>query len=62
MDCGLSMGFPLAGILEWVAISFSRGDLHHAGFEPRPLEVQAVSCIAEPPGEDGGGGPLAVKL
>ena len=42
----LPMGFPMARILEWVAISFSRRYLHHTGFEPRSLELQAVSCIA----------------
>ena len=43
----LSMGFPMARILEWVAISFSRGS-------SRPSDQAHVSCIGrqilyEPP-------------
>ena len=50
MDCSLP-GFSVHGIsqariLEWVAISSSRGCFLNPGIKPRSLALQAVSCIA----------------
>ena len=39
-----------ARILEWVAISFSRG-LPDPGIEPRPPTLQADALTSEPPGQ-----------
>ena len=54
MDCsppGSSVpGIIQAGILEWVAISFSR-DLPNPGIEPRSPALQADSLLPEPPGK-----------
>ena len=40
-----------ARILEWVAISFSRGGLPDPGIESRSPTLQAVSLPSEPPGK-----------
>ena len=54
MDCsppGSSVhGILQARILEWVAISSSRG-LPHPGIEPRSPALRAYSLLFEPPGE-----------
>ena len=60
MDCSLP-GFSVHGIfqasvLEWVAISFSRGsswpgDLPDPGIEPRSPALQADALPSEPPGK-----------
>ena len=42
-------GILQAGILEWVAISFSRGS-SHPGIEPRSPVLQADTLTSEPPG------------
>ena len=53
MDCsppGFSVhGIPQARILEWVAISFSRGS-SHPGTEPGSTILQADFLLTEPPG------------
>ena len=54
MDCS-PRGFSVRGIsqtriLEWVAISFSRG-LPHPGIEPEPPALQADSLPTKPPGK-----------
>ena len=41
-------GIFLARILEWVAISFSRGSIQQ-GIEPRSLALQVDSLPSEPP-------------
>ena len=50
MDCSLPgslvHGIPQAGILEWVAISFS-GDLPDPGIEPRSPALQTDSLLTE---------------
>ena len=51
MDYSLP-GFTIRGIfqarvLEWVAISFSRGDLPDPGFEPRSPALQADTLPSE---------------
>ena len=43
-------GLLQAGILEWVAISFSRG-LPNSGIKPRSLALQADSLLSEPRGK-----------
>ena len=55
MDYSLP-GFTIRGIfqarvLEWVAISFSRGDLPDPGFEPRSPALQADALPSEPLGK-----------
>ena len=60
MDCSppdsFVHGILQARILEWVAISFSRGS-HQPGIEPVSLVLQVFSCTAgrfftiEPPGK-----------
>ena len=52
MDCSLP-GSPVhrirqAGMLEWVAIPFSRGDLPNPGIETRSPALQADSLLFEP--------------
>ena len=49
-------GILQAGILEWVAIPFSR-DLPDLGIEPGSPALQADSLLSEPPGK-----PLSVPL
>ena len=44
-------GIPQAGILEWVAISFSRGIFLTQGTEPESPALQADSLPSEPPGK-----------
>ena len=44
-------GISQARILEWVAISFSRGNLPDPGIEPRSPALQAHSLPSEPPGK-----------
>ena len=44
-------GILQARILEWVAISFSRGNLPDSEIEPRSLALQADSFPSEPPGK-----------
>ena len=44
----LSMGFPRPRILEWVAISFSRG-IPNPRIELRSPALQAYSLPSEPP-------------
>ena len=39
-----------ARILEWVAVSFSRG-ISHSGMEPGAPALQADSLLSEPPGK-----------
>ena len=46
----LSLGFSNTGILEWVAIPFSR-DLLKPGMKPRYPALQADSLPSEPPGK-----------
>ena len=53
MDCSLP-GFSVhrilqARILEWVAVSFSRG-ISHSGMEPGAPALQADSLLSEPLG------------
>ena len=54
MDCSPQdfsvHGISQARILEWVAISLSRG-LPHPGIEPESLALQADSLPTEPPGK-----------
>ena len=54
MDCSLQgssiHGIFQARVLEWVAISFSRG-LPDPGIEPRSPALQADTLLSEPPGE-----------
>ena len=54
MDCSLPgssvRGILQTRILEWVAISFSRGDLPKPGIKHRSPALQADSLPAEPPG------------
>ena len=45
-----SDGISQARILEWVAISFSRGDLPDPGMEPGSPALQADSLLSEPQG------------
>ena len=51
MDCSLPgssvHGIFQARVLEWVAISFSRGDLPDPGFEPRSPALQADALPSE---------------
>ena len=49
-------GILEARILEWVAISFSRGDLPDPRVDPGPPTLQADSLPSEPPGD------LQIKL
>ena len=54
MDCSLP-GFSVRGIfqvriLEWVTISFSRGD-PDPGIEPRSPALEAGTLTSEPPGK-----------
>ena len=55
MDCSLpgSSVYRIlqARILEWVAISFSRGGLPNPGIEPESPALQADSLPSEPPGK-----------
>ena len=44
------LGILQARILEWVALSFSRGS-SHPGIEPRPPVLQAGSLPSEPRGK-----------
>ena len=46
----LSMEFPQGRMLEWVAISFSRGSFY-PGTEPGSPALQADSQLSEPPGK-----------
>ena len=46
----LSMGILQARILEWVAMTSSRG-LPHPGIKPRSPELQTDSLLSEPPGK-----------
>ena len=46
----LSMGFSKARILEWVAMTFSRGS-SQPGIEPRSPMLQADSLLCEPSGK-----------
>ena len=50
MDC-IVHGILQARILEWVAFSFSRGDLYNPGIEPRSPTSQVDSLPAEPQGK-----------
>ena len=53
-QASLSMGFFQARILEWVAISFSKGDLPHPGTEPilpASLALAGSFFITAPPGK-----------
>ena len=54
MDCSLpgssSHGIFQARVLEWVAISFSRGS-SDPGIEPGSPELQADALQSEPPGK-----------
>ena len=54
MDCSLPgssvHGISQARILEWIAISFSRGT-SRAGIEPRSPAFQTDSLPSEPPGK-----------
>ena len=45
-----SMEFPQGRMLEWVAISFSRGSFY-PGTEPGSPALQADSQLSEPPGK-----------
>ena len=47
-------GILQARILEWVAISFSGGQLPDLGIKPRPPTLQADSLPSEPPGKPKG--------
>ena len=53
VDCSLPgssvHGILQARILEWVAISFSRGS--SSGIEPRPPALEADALTSEPPGK-----------
>ena len=44
-------GILQARILEWVAISFSRGNLPNSGNEPKSPALQAYSLASEAPGK-----------
>ena len=44
-------GILQARILEWVAISFSRGSIPDPGIEPRSPALQTDSLPSEPPGK-----------
>ena len=44
-------GILQARILEWVAISFSRGNLPNSGIEPKSPALQAYSLASEAPGK-----------
>ena len=61
MDCSLPgssiHGLFQARILEWVAISFSRGGLPNPGIEPRSPALQEDALPSEPPGK-----PMARKI
>ena len=46
----LSMGFFQARVLEWMAISFSRG-YSQSGIKPRSPVLQADTLPSEPPGK-----------
>ena len=52
MDCSLPgssiHGIFQAIVLEWVAISFSRGDLPNPGIEPRSPALQIDALPSEP--------------
>ena len=65
MDCSLSdssaHGILQARILQWVAISFSRG-LPGPGIEPRCPALQGDSLPPELPGKPQGGKFLSLKL
>ena len=70
MDCSLPgssiHGILQARILEWVAVSFSRG-LPDLGIEPRSPALQADALTSEPPGKPkhsffGGEGVLLCEL
>ena len=54
MDCSLLVssfhGVLQAGILEWVAIPFSRG-LPDPGIKPRSPELQEDSLLSKPAGK-----------
>ena len=54
MDCswpGSTVhGILQARILEWIAISFSRG-ASETGIKPRSPSLQAASLLSEPPGK-----------
>ena len=54
MDCNLPgssvQGISQVGILEWVAISFSR-DLQESGIEPGSAAMQVDSLPSEPSGK-----------
>ena len=54
MDCSLPgslvRGIFQARVLEWVAISFSRGDLPNPGIKPGSPSLQADAVPSEPPG------------
>ena len=59
-------GILQARILEWVAISFSRGssrprDLPDPGIEPRSPTLQADALTSEPPGKSEGNAKLIYK-
>ena len=43
------MEFFQARVLEWVAISFSRGDLPNLGIKPGSPTLQADALPSEPP-------------
>ena len=47
--CSSVHGIFQAGILEWLAIPFSRGS-SQPGIEAGPLALQANSLLSEPPG------------
>ena len=55
MDCSLPgssiHGIFQAIVLEWIAISFSRGDLPNPGIEPRSPALQMDSLPDEPEGK-----------
>ena len=55
MDCSLSgssvHGIFQARVLEWIAISFSPGDLPDPGIEPGSPALQADALPSEPPGK-----------
>ena len=57
MDCSLP-GFSIHGILqarilEWVGISFSRGDIPNPGIKPGSPALEADALTSEPPGKPG---------
>ena len=65
MDCNLSgssiHGIFQARVLEWVAISFSRG-FSHPAIEPRSPELQPDTLLSELPGKPLDGLILKLKL